>query len=344
MNPSLAFYTEHLKTRPIMPALLAQAGISVPHSRQIRVPDSIYEDSNPSCYVYPDHLIDFGDGNANYDLLRVAREWLGLPLDQAVSLIAELAGVTPPTPFRGEVKRAQYRPLAAAPKTDPNAYAVFASQAETALLALQTPEAHAAADYLAGRGLAAAALHYRLGVADGTVLSRPPHRIWGGMVTFPAWLGGQLLSLKGRNLRGKGDGREMRNLAGAGTAPYGLRELRDGGAVLVVEGETDTLSVWEAFEGEINVVGIPGATHWKKLAHPALERRRLFLCLDTDAAAEKALRECQQWAAEEGRPLHLVRGIGDKNALLVAHGPAVLRAQLAAALQSAHRAAARRLA
>lgn len=341
---SLNFYHTELKDRPIMPALLAQAGISVPPGRYIRIPSSVYDDTNPSAYVYPDSVCDYGDGNKQYDLLAVAREWLGLQLDQAVALIAELAGVIPPMPFQGEVKRVSYRPITFTPRTDPNEFALFATQAEEALIAQATPEAAAAYDYLTARSLTASVLHYRLGVADGTVHARLPHRIWGGMVTFPSWHAGQLLALKGRNLLPKEAGREMRNLAGAGTAPYGLRELAGDGAVLIVEGETDVLSVWEAFEGEINVVGIPGATHWKKLQHEALRGRRFFLCLDTDEAGERAVQEAQRWAADEGRALSVIRTLGDKNALLTAHGPDHLRREIERVVKGVQRRAARRIA
>lgn len=333
----LDFYRDELKSRPIMPALLAQANIDVPHSRLIRVPDHVYPDTKPSVYVYPEHLTDFGDANENYDLLRVAREWLGLTLEQAVSLIAELAGVRPPAPFQGEIKRVAFAPLTTPTRTDPNAHAVFATRCTEALQHPATQAAEAAARYLDERGILAAAWHYGAGVVDGTVLARRPHRIWEGMVTLPTWHQGALLALKGRNLLGKGEGREMRNLAGTGTTPYGLRELRDSQAVLVVEGETDTLSIWQAFEGQVSVVGIPGATHWKKLQHPALAGRHLYLCLDTDEAGRRAVDEAQRWAADEGRPLTVVPGIGDKNELLLKMGAAALRSALRDATAAAVR-------
>lgn len=335
MSQMIEFYQTELRRRPLMPALLAQADIDVPHSRLIRVPAHVYPDSHPSAYVYPDHITDYGDANKCYDLLAVAREWLGLGLDQAVGLLAELAGLTPPVPFRGEVRRVSFAPLAAPTRTDPNEFAVFAARCTDALSDPRTLAAEAAARYLDTRGLLGAARHYRLGVADSTVASRFPGRIWQDMVTMPTWHQGELLALKGRNLLGKGEGREMRNLSGTGTAPYGLREMGDAYSVLVVEGETDTLSVWAAFGGQVAVVGIPGATHWKKLQHAALSDRHLFLCLDTDEAGQKAVREAQTWAADEGRALTVVPGIGDKNALLVSRGPAHLRELLRQASETA---------
>lgn len=332
----LDFYRDELKTRPIMPALLAQGQIDVPHSRLIRAPEHVYADTKPSIYVYPDHLIDFGDGNTNYDLLRVAREWLGLSLEQAVSLIAELAGVRPPTPFQGEIRPAKFAALTLAMQRDPNEHATFAARCTEALAQPTTLESEAAARYLDERGILAAAWHYGVGVADRTVLARRPHRIWEGMVTFPTWDQGALLALKGRNLLPKDAGREMRNLAGTGTAPYGLRELADSGAVLVVEGETDTLSVWQAFEGEVSVIGIPGATHWKKLQHPRLSGRHLYLCLDTDEAGQRAVGDARRWAADEGRALTVVPGIGDKNDLLLRQGAASLRQTLRDAAVAAY--------
>lgn len=333
----LDFYRDELKTRPVMPALLAQANIDVPRSRLICAPVHVYEDTKPSIYVYPDHLIDFGDGNTNYDLLRVAREWLGLTLEQGVSLIAELAGVRPPAPFQGEIKRVAFAPLAALPtRADPNEHALFASRCTQALAQPTTLEAEAAARYLDERGILAAAWHYGAGVADGTVLARRPHRIWEGMVTLPTWHQGALLALKGRNLLPKDAGREMRNLSGTGTVPYGLRELTDSHAVLVVEGETDTLSVWQAFEGQVSVVGIPGATHWKKLQHPDLAGRHFYLCLDTDEAGQRAVGEARRWAADEGRPLTVVPGVGDKNDLLLRGGAAGLRQILRDATVATH--------
>lgn len=341
MTTLLNFYKDELKDRPIMPALLAQAGIQVPHSRLIRVPT--YDDRNPSAYVYPASICDYGDANKHYDLLAVAQEWLGLQFEQAVGLIADLAGVSAPVKFEGEVKRVQYRDILPTIRTDPNDYAVFASRSHDAFQNPQTQAAEAAHRYLQERGLHAAPFVYGLGVADSTVPSRLPHSIWRDMVTFPTWHSGQLLALKGRNLLGKGEGREMRNLSGSGTAPYGLRELGDSGAVIVVEGETDTLSVWEAFGGEVNVIGIPGATHWKKLQHPALVGRRLYLCLDTDAAGQRAVSDCQRWAAEEGRHVHIVPGIGDKNELLTQHGGTYLRQLLSEGVRRSVRRAARRV-
>lgn len=339
---ALNFYTDNLKDRPVMPALLAQAGIDVPPGRYIRVPT--YDDHNPSAYVYPSWVCDYGDSNKAYDLLNVARDWLGLQLDQAVALIAELAGVTPPTPFRGEVKRVEYRPLTLRQRQDPNEYVYLATQAEQALQNLETPAAQAAFEYLKDRGLGESVFAYRLGVVDSSVMGRPPHSIWREMVTLPTWHEGQLLALKGRNLLPKGQGREMRNLSGTGTAPYGMRELHDAGAILVVEGETDVLSVWEAFNGEVNVVGIPGATHWKKLQHPVLAGRRIFLCLDADEAGERAVQEAQRWAADEGRALSVIRGIGDKNSILTAEGPATLRHTIETAVRAVQRRTARRVA
>lgn len=336
----LNFYLDELKHRPVMPALLAQAGIQVPPGRYIRIPT--YEDNRPSAYVYPNSVCDYGDANKQYDLLAVAREWLGLQLDQAVALIAELSGVTPPIPFEGEVRRVTYRPVTQAPRADPNEYAHFAAQAEAALNGPSTQAAEAAWRYLEQRGILGSALAYGVGVADSNVLSRLPHRIWRDMLTFPTWHSGQLLSLKGRNLLEKNAGREMRNLAGTGTAPYGLRELQEG-AVIVVEGETDVLSVAEAFEGSVNVIGIPGATHWKRLQHPALTGRRLFMALDTDEAGMRAVRDCQAWAADEGRALHIVPGIGDKNELLQRNGPAYLRQVLTDGVKKSQKRAARRI-
>lgn len=341
MNNLMNFYQTELKTRPVMPALLAQAGIQVPPGRYIRVPT--YEDNNPSAYVYPSSICDYGDGNKSYDLLAVARDWLGLQFDQAVGLIADLAGVQAPVQFDGEVKRVQYRDIIPKPRTDPNEYAVFATQAADAFEAAQSFTAQAGHRYLQERGILNAALHYRVGIVDEHVLSRRPHRIWDGMLTFPTWHHGSLLALKGRNLLPKGEGREMRNLAGTGTAPYGLRELNDSKAVLVVEGESDVLSVWEAFDGHVNVVGIPGATHWKRLQHEALTGRRLFLCLDTDEAGQRAVNDCQIWAAEEGRHVHIVPGIGDKNDLLARLGAVGLRQLLMDGVNASARQPTRRL-
>lgn len=341
MTTLLNFYKSELKARPLMPALLAQAGIQVPHSRLIRVPT--YEDTRASAYVYPDSVCDYGDANKTYDLLAVAQDWLGLQFEQAVGLLADLAGIPAPVKFEGEVKRVQYRDILPTARIDPNEYAVFASRSHDAFQNPQTQAAEAAHRYLQERGLHAAPFVYGLGIADSTVPSRLPHSIWQDMLTFPTWHSGQLLALKGRNLLPKEAGREMRNLSGTGTAPYGLRELGDSGAVLIVEGETDTLSVWEAFEGEINVLGIPGATHWKKLQHLALAGRRLFLCLDSDTAGTRAMNDCQRWAAEEGRHVHLVGGIGDKNAILCEHGPAYLRQLLTAGVKGSTRRAVRRI-
>ena len=343
MNASLAFYQSELKDRPLMPALLSQCGIEVPHSRLIRVPT--YDDSNPSAYVYSSHIVDYGDDNAGYDLLKVAREWLGLQLDQAVALLASLAGLSAPSEFAGTVKQVTYRTLPAAVHTDPGEYALLATRAEEALLTPATLAAEAVTRYLDSRCILTAAHHYRAGVIDSTVTVRRPGAVWADMLTLPTWHHGQLLALKGRNLLGKGEGREMRNLSGAATAPYGLRELEGStGAVLVVEGETDTLSVWAAYSGDVNVVGIPGVSHWKRLQHSALAGRPLYLCLDADDAGRRAMQDAARWAADEGRALTVLEGVGDKNEILCSVGASALRAQLASAAQQAGRTVRRRLA
>ncbi|WP_293910230.1 toprim domain-containing protein [Deinococcus sp.] len=340
MSAMLDFYRDELRNRPVMTDLLAQAGIEVPPGRYIRCP--LYQDNNPSTYVYAESVCDYGDDNKSYDLLAVARDWMGLQLDQAIALIAQLAGIDTPIRFDGQVRPVTFRPIIHTARTDPNDYAHLAMQAEAAYQALESDASHAALSYLRSRGLNESPFVYRLGVADSSVLGRLPHRIWRDMITLPTWHDGSLLALKGRNLLGKGEGREMRNLAGAATAPYGLSLLGDG-AVLAVEGEMDVLSVWEAFEGQVNVVGIPGATHWPKLQHPALTGRKLYLCLDLDEAGQKAAGHAQRWAADEGRALHVLPGISDKNDLLLQRGPAHLRALLTGATTAASRRTQRRL-
>lgn len=347
MTSPLGFYQAQLKDAPVMHELLAQAGIEVPRSRMICVPlNADYRDTKPSAYVYDTHITDYGDDNRRYDLLDVAQTWCDLPFTQAVALIARLAAVTAPWEFDATVTRARYQRQS--PKktaTNPNDYAVLAVRCEEAFGAQATCAAEAAAAYLIGRSLIASALHYRLGVLDSTVTAQPPSSAWRGMITFPTWDHGRLLALKGRNLLPKDSGRELRNLKGTGTPVYGLDQLRPGTTpVLVVEGETDVLSVWEAFDGEIEVVGIPGAPHWRCLAHPALDGRPLQVCLDLDEAGRTAVEQARRWAVDVGRPLRVLGGVGDKNDVLVQHGPAELRRRLETAAEQTKRKIARRLA
>jgi hypothetical protein len=343
--PSLVdFYRDHLKSKALIPDLLAQASIPVPPSRQIRNPN--YADTNPSVHVYGDHVTDFGTTDAAgrplvLDNLAVCREWLGLEVAEAVDLMSRLAGVTPPVRTQVRVQPVRARALPERPVVDPSAHAPLAEQAQAAFHRQESPTAKRALAYLESRALPTAAFIAGVGVIDHTITAPLPHSVWGGLLTFPTWQAGRLLALKGRNTENDKSKRVMRNLTGASVPLYNLENAlavsdRD---LWLVEGETDTLTLIEAFEYDAPVAGLPGVHHWRKaLGSLDLAGRRLLVALDGDQAGRDATRQILEWATTEGIPaLAVDTGEGDKNQQLQALGPAAFRARFQAATRAAVR-------
>lgn len=63
---------------------------------------------------------------------------------------------------------------------------------------------------------------------------------------------------------------------------------------VVVEGEIDAMSIWQASKGKIPVVAILGCGNWKKTLNPRLKDlrgKKIILLLDGDAAGRKAAQE-----------------------------------------------------
>ncbi len=353
----LDFYKQHLESQKLAPMILAQAGIGVPHSRLIRNPT--YPDRNPSAYVYDTHVTDYGHANGSgkntrYDNLALCREWLGLGFEQSIDLLCSLAGIGTPERARNsgvQVKAVQYAPLPEQATRDPHEFAAFAEACEAALHAQRTPEAERAAAWLESRQLACAALLLRLGVVDATVREKAPHMApdertgtWGsvwrehGFVTFPSWEGDRLAALKGRSPTDDKKARMMRNIKGARTALYGLdMALQHRSRWLwVVEGETDTCSVVEAYGGDVAVVGIVGAGNWVHLGDERLRDRKLLIAVDTDSRGIEASGAIWTWAREAGRDALVVPvGDDDKSGLLRRLGPEGLRDMMRGAARHA---------
>jgi hypothetical protein len=332
---SLEFYREHLRGKPLMIDTLATLGISVNRSRQIRNPS--YPDRHPSVYVYDDHLTDFGGDQKPLDCLAVCMDWGNMTLESAVALLARLAGLDAPTraPVRFEPIKA--RPLPPVVTSDPAQHATFAAQTTAAFQSLSSRVAQTAFEYLASRGLHESPFLAGVGVVDHTVTAPLPSSTWGGLLTFPTWTSGTLGALKGRNTVADKAKRIMRNLAGARVPLYNLEPALQASDryLLLVEGETDTLSVLES--GVEAVAGIAGVNNWRKsLEALELGNRHLMVALDGDDAGVKATTAILEWAAAQGIPAHPVDcGDADKNELLGSLGPSGLRDHLNRAMWAA---------
>jgi Toprim domain len=312
----MAFYLEKLKDLPLMAALLAQGGIAVPHSHNIRNPT--YSDRNASVQVYTEHLYDFG-ANESLDLLDVATRWLGLAKNEAIDLIARLGGLESPVRTNVQVKQVKYKPIPERQAIDPNEHALFAQQARDGMLSPITEPSKAIKKYLEHRMVFDAAMFAGVGVVDHRITARLPSSTWGGMLTMPTWDGDTLLACKARNTVLESAKRIMRNLAGAVTPLYNLETalMASDDELVIVEGEFDALSMLESCEFDIPVVGLPGISHWKALERVDLSKRRLLLSLDGDEAGRKTEAQILDWARGHGIPCHVLDfGDGDKNELL----------------------------
>jgi 5S rRNA maturation endonuclease (ribonuclease M5) len=76
---------------------------------------------------------------------------------------------------------------------------------------------------------------------------------------------------------------------GKGQIPYGLEQLEHGGKALVLtEGESDTLALRLAWPGSIVAIGIPGASSWKsEWKQIANGFERVYVSFDADDAGDK---------------------------------------------------------
>lgn len=113
--------------------------------------------------------------------------------------------------------------------------------------------------------------------------------------------------------------------------PYGLEQLGKGGDALVLtEGESDTLALRLAWPESIVAIGIPGASSWKsEWAVIAENFKRVYLSFDADDAGEK-LSEAVKVDLPDAKRLYLPRG-SDTRAVLQQLGKRAYRALIDAA-------------
>jgi len=117
---------------------------------------------------------------------------------------------------------------------------------------------------------------------------------------------------------------------GKGQIPYGLEQLEaDGDALVVTEGESDTLALRLAWPN-IVAIGIPGASSWKsEWKRIAEDFERVYLSFDGDSAGDK-LGEAVAEDLPHAKRLALPRG-ADTRAILQQLGKQAYRALIDAA-------------
>jgi DNA primase len=329
MNRALEFYKNHLKQLPLMASVLATLNVNVPPSRHVRNPT--YADRNASVYVYPNSVHDFGNGES-LDNLGVLTGWGQMPMDEAITLLARFAGLDAPVNAEPRVKPVQAKPLPDVERIDPGVFGSFAQQAANALEAGSSQTAQRALEYLAGRGLEFAPVACGVGVVDASIRAAFPRSSWAGLIVFPTWQDQKLQALKARNAVTDAAKRVYQNLTGASVPLYNLERALQASEkyTLIVEGEIDCLSVLEATNLEMPVVGLAGTNNWKKsLTGVDFGNRHLMIALDDDDAGTKATAQILTWARENGITTHAVDCGGyDKNELLVGMGREALRDHL----------------
>ena len=335
----IEFYERNIRHLPLMASVLSTLHISVPPSKMIRNPE--YADRNPSVSVSASKCRDFGTGQS-YDLLDVLERWGKLSKRESVALLAQMAGLESPVNERPTVRPVLAPPIPERPSIDPSAFAAFARSAHDRLLASEDDASKSVLSYLETRGLSVAPRLCGVGAFDGTDAPLPPsfHAACPGLV-IPNWDGERLAGLKARNLESDKSKRQFRNLGGAKIPLYNLTPALEveSETLVVVEGELDTLSVLEAFEMDVSVVGVPGNNiecFSKAPSLDAMRERTLVVALDPDEAGIEMETTILKWAAFEGiRAISLRFGDDDKNALLRRMGPSAFRAGFSVAIESA---------
>ncbi|PKY10723.1 DNA primase [Acidithiobacillus marinus] len=318
-----------------------------------------HQEKSPSFSVSPEKQIYYcfgchAHGNAIGFLM--AHDRLSFP--EAVTLLAEDAGVALPTALAGQSPQEDFRP--------------FRQILEKAVKLYRSAlsENPVAQQYWQSRGLnsdtidrfelgyappAASFLSQRLGRDDhtrkaligaGLVSSREDHSVYDRFrdrVIFPIRDGrGQLVGLGGRSL----DGHEPKYLNSPegplyhkGQVLYGLYQAREGlrrtGRALLVEGYLDVITLHQAgLDYAVAVSGTAlGESQLQMLFRAAPE---VLLCFDGDGAGRKAAWRAVQIAPELLREGRLLRVLflpdgQDPDSLVRAQGGAVLEAQFATA-------------
>jgi DNA primase len=120
---------------------------------------------------------------------------------------------------------------------------------------------------------------------------------------------------------------------GKGQIPYGLEQLEAQTrpkALVLTEGESDTLALRIAWPDSIVAIGIPGASSWKReWAELAEGFERIYLSFDADPAGEQAAAAIRKDLPQAKR-LNLPKG-SDTRAVLQQLGKKAYRALIEAA-------------
>jgi 5S rRNA maturation endonuclease (ribonuclease M5) len=103
---------------------------------------------------------------------------------------------------------------------------------------------------------------------------------------------------------------------GKGQIPYGLEQLERGGKALVLtEGESDTLALRLAWPESIVAIGIPGASSWKSEWKQIADGfERVYLSFDGDEAGGR-LAEAVAADLPQAKVLHLPAGADTRDIL-----------------------------
>lgn len=75
--------------------------------------------------------------------------------------------------------------------------------------------------------------------------------------------------------------------AGVKGLPFNVAAVKDAETLLVVEGEFDAMSIWQAFEGKINVVATMGAGGYKNFLSILKRDQKIIVLFDNDDAGQK---------------------------------------------------------
>ena len=148
-------------------------------------------------------------------------------------------------------------------------------------------------------------------------------------IVIPWFYDGRLAAIKIRNMEVDSD-IKYSQVARGETGPYplyGMDKLSGKDAVLIVEGEFDAMSVWQAAGDVVDVLSVSGASQIpdsRYLAH--IHSKKWLLGFDGDEAGRKAARKwISSFGSHRCRDLWRGRDHIDWNGLLVERGGAHLR-------------------
>lgn len=322
-----ASFLEELRARTPLPALVGRRVKLARAGRNWRGLCPFHNEKTPSFHVYDNGFHCFGCG-ASGDAISFVMQTQGLAFMEAVSALAAEAGLDLPEPSPRAAEEARARA---------DIFAVLAAAQASFSRRLAEPEGARGRDYLASRGLDAAAWArnglgwapegrdmlirelagqgmaldqlVEAGLARAAEGERPAGDFFFGRVTFPIRdRRGRVIGFGARTL---GDG-QPKYLNGPETpvfakrrALYGIDRAREaarhGAPVVVVEGYLDVITLAEAgFEGAVAPLGT--ALTEDHLAALWQLSPLPILCFDGDAAGRRAAARALDLALPQLRP------------------------------------------